>query len=141
MTWTFRHIHIALDTIVLYAVLGAPEKQFDEHPGSWRPRPLVGSEGVSRVCRIPSRSPSSNNNNRRVRNTDESGKHSSSKRAVARSSPSGMFVCKVQLLSQDIEKYERPSNRGSNTNGDKAGMSNQSSRKNGRVSFSDGDSL
>ncbi|CAN0278088.1 unnamed protein product [Ectocarpus sp. 6 AP-2014] len=37
LTWTFRHIHIALDTIVLYGVLGAPAATgHDEGPDAQR---------------------------------------------------------------------------------------------------------
>ncbi|CAM9759379.1 unnamed protein product [Ectocarpus fasciculatus] len=34
IAWTARHVHIALDTIVLYGVLGAPARQMDERGGS-----------------------------------------------------------------------------------------------------------
>ncbi|CAN0325915.1 unnamed protein product, partial [Ectocarpus sp. 13 AM-2016] len=37
LTWTFRHIHIALDTIVLYGVLGVPAATgYDEGPDARR---------------------------------------------------------------------------------------------------------
>ncbi|CAN0304949.1 unnamed protein product [Ectocarpus sp. 6 AP-2014] len=34
LSWTARHVHIALDTIVLYGILGAPARQMDENGGS-----------------------------------------------------------------------------------------------------------
>ncbi|CAM9379659.1 unnamed protein product [Ectocarpus fasciculatus] len=42
LTWTFRHIHIALDTIVLYGVLGAPAAAgHDGCPDARRPYPAA----------------------------------------------------------------------------------------------------
>ncbi|CAN0277777.1 unnamed protein product [Ectocarpus sp. 6 AP-2014] len=50
ISWIARHIHIALDTIVLYGVLGAPARQVDERGGSSSSDPIVhgtGSRGSS----------------------------------------------------------------------------------------------
>ncbi|CAM9815907.1 unnamed protein product [Ectocarpus sp. 8 AP-2014] len=51
-SWAFRHIHIALDTIVLYGVLGAPARQMDERGGSICSDPTVADSG-SRNCSNP----------------------------------------------------------------------------------------
>ncbi|CAB1101839.1 unnamed protein product [Ectocarpus sp. CCAP 1310/34] len=44
LTWTFRHIHIALDTIVLYGVLGLPAATgHDEGPDAQRRSPAAAA--------------------------------------------------------------------------------------------------
>ncbi|CAM9489125.1 unnamed protein product [Ectocarpus sp. 12 AP-2014] len=44
LTWTFRHIHIALDTIVLYGVLGVPAATgHDEGPDAQRRSPAAAA--------------------------------------------------------------------------------------------------
>ncbi|CAN0277721.1 unnamed protein product [Ectocarpus sp. 6 AP-2014] len=52
ISWSFRHIHIALDTIVLYGVLGAPARQMDERGGLISSDPAVADSG-SRNCSNP----------------------------------------------------------------------------------------
>ncbi|CAN0451702.1 unnamed protein product [Ectocarpus sp. 12 AP-2014] len=45
IAWAARHIHIALDTIVLYGVLGAPAREMDERASSSSSDPVVSGKG------------------------------------------------------------------------------------------------
>ncbi|CAN0277948.1 unnamed protein product [Ectocarpus sp. 6 AP-2014] len=62
LSWTARHVHIALDTIVLYGVLGAPARQMDENGGSSSSDRLVSGTG----SRNSSNPGSSNGGHRRI---------------------------------------------------------------------------